>query len=645
MDEERPLPESLLEVAEGQSKERGKLTIYLGAMPGVGKTYAMLIDARIKKQAGVDIRIGYIETHGRQETEELLEGLDIIEPLIVDYNGIKLREFNLDEVLRLKPKICVVDELPHSNPPGFRNKKRYQDIEELLNAGIDVWTAMNIQHIESLFNIVYQITGVKVRETVPDEFVKNADEIKLIDIPPEELIQRLKEGKVYVPDLAQEAIRKYFRPGNIMALRELSMRIAADKLHKKLVYYMREHAIAGPWAVKEHIVVGVYASPFAEHIVRAAYRVASEIDADWTAIYVETEKHAFLSQKELDWLTKSLELAKSLGAEVVWLKDEDVANAIVRYIRSHNINKVIIGKPGKFNIFKSTILKKIAQDTQYVDIYILNPPVPQSEISFIKSKEKKILSFKSLPRLANLLIGLLCIVLVTIIGLKFGKSLNQLNLVLLFLLALSINAFLLDQYTTLFVTVLSILIFNYFFVPPYYSFGVSDISYSLSYVVLALLIFVFNAVSVRLRNSLKILESSEKKSNTLFELSKKLLRARSKEEINSITIKYIKLFVEEVAIFLRSNDHITLEAVTRSLEINEKVKGIAYWCLQNKKPAGFSTQTFSEEPYLYLPLIYKEEIYGVMILDMSKASAKDYETLSLLETISDLYIASMVKHL
>jgi len=642
MEEERPIPESLLEIAEEKQK-RGKLTIYLGAMPGVGKTYAMLSDAHIKKQEGIDIKVGFVETHGRKETEKLLEGLDIIPPLEIDYNGIKLKELNLDEILRIKPQICIIDELPHSNPPMFRNKKRYQDIEEVLNAGIDVWTAMNVQHMESISDIVYQITGVRVRETVPDEFVKNADEIKLIDLPPEELIKRLKEGKVYVPDLAQEAIKRYFRSGNIMALRELSMRIAADKLNKKLNTYMKEHAIAGPWAIKERIVVGIYASPFAEHLVRATYRVANEIDADWIAIYVETEKHAYLTDKELDWLQKALELAKSLGAEIVWIKDDDVPNAIIRYVKSHNINKIIMGKPKKFPIFRGSIFRKIAQNTKYVDIFILDPPIAEAEL-FNTSKKRISLPKLYLPKIYNIFIGLFLVFLVTFIGLQFRNFLNQLNLVFLFLSTLSLAALMLDIYSTIFATLVSIFVFDYFFVPPYYSFAISDINYFLSYTVFALMIVFINLLSIRLKRNLKQLQKSEEKSNVLFELSRKLLRINSKEECISITIRYVKIFVEDMAIFLKTKDSIHMEALTKNIDINDRVKTIVQWCIKNKKPAGFSTQTFSEDPYFYIPLIYKDDVYGVMIFDMSKSKETNYETISILETIADLFTASIVKY-
>jgi len=642
MEEERPIPESLLEIAEEKQK-RGKLTIYLGAMPGVGKTYAMLNDAHIKKQEGIDIKVGFVETHGRKETEKLLEGLDTIPSLEVDYSGIKLKEINLDEILRIKPQICIIDELPHTSPPMFRNKKRYQDIEEVLNAGIDVWTAMNVQHMESISDIVYQITGVRVRETIPDEFVKNADEIKLIDLPPEELIQRLKEGKVYVPDLAQEAIKRYFRPGNIMALRELSMRIAADKLNKKLNTYMKEHAIAGPWAIKERIVVGIYASPFAEHLVRATYRVANEIDAEWIAIYVETEKHAYLTDKELDWLQKALELAKSLGAEIVWIKDDDVPNAIIRYIKSHNINKIIMGKPKKFPIFRGSIFRKIAQNTKYVDIFMLDPPIAEAELFNIS---KKRINFPKLylPKIYNIFIGLFLVFLATFIGLQFRNYLNQLNLVFLFLLALSLAALMLDTYSTIFATLISIVIFDYFFVPPYYSFAISDINYFLSYTVFALMIVFINLLSIRLKRNLKKLQKSEEKSNVLFELSRKLLRINSKEECISITIRYVKMFVEDMAIFLKAKDSIHMEALTKNININDRVKTIVQWCIKNKKPAGVSTQTFSEDPYFYIPLIYKDDVYGVMIFDMSKSKETNYETISILETIADLFTASIVKY-
>jgi two-component system sensor histidine kinase KdpD len=425
-----------------------------------------------------------------------------------------------------------------------------------------------------------------------------------------------------------------------MALRELAMRIAAEKLNKKLNVYMKEHAIAGPWAVKERIVVGIYASPFAEHLVRSAYRVASDADADWVGIYVETEKHAYLTDKELNWLKKALDLAKSLGAEIVWIKDNDVANAIIKYIKSYNITKIIIGKPKKFSLFKESIFSKIVRETKHVDIYLLDPPVPESEL-FSSKKIQLNIPKLSLPKIYNIFVGVLLVFISAFIGVQFRNFLNELNLVFLFLLVLSLAAIRLDTYSTIFATLVSILIFGYFFVPPYYSFVISDINLFLSYAVFATMIVSINLLSVKLKRNLKQLH----KSNVLFELSRKLLRINSKEEAVSITVKYVKMFVNDVAIFLRDKDDIHVEAITENINIDERVKTIAKWCFKNKKPAGFFTQTFSQDPYFYLPLIYKDDIYGVMIFDMSNSKEIDFETMIILETIADLFTASIAKYL
>ncbi len=276
----------------------------------------MLYDARLRKQEGKGVVVCYVEHHNRPETEALLEGLEIVPIRVSEYKSIRLREMDLDAILSRKPQIALVDELAHTNTPGSRHLKRYQDAEELINAGIDVYTTLNVQHLESLNDIVLLIQGIRVRETIPDTIFESADEVKLVDLPPEELIKRLKEGKVYVKYVAERAVGHFFQPGNLLTLREMALRFAADRVDVRMRRYMKAHAIAGPWTVKEHVLVGVYASPYAEQLVRSASRLSSEMNAEWTALYVETKKDAQLSGKEREWLTNTLETAKKLGARV-----------------------------------------------------------------------------------------------------------------------------------------------------------------------------------------------------------------------------------------------------------------------------------------------------------------------------------------
>ncbi len=375
VDEEfkRPTPEAMLELAkkEEAQKVRGRLTIYFGAAPGVGKTYAMLADARLRRQDGRDIVVGYVDTHGRAETEALLEGQEIIPPQLIEYKGMRLREVDLERIIKRKPEIVLVDELAHTNAPGSRHAKRHQDVEELLNAGIDVYTTLNVQHLESLNDIVYQIIGIRVRETVPDTVLQAAEEIKLIDLPPEELLKRLSEGKVYVKGIIGVAVENFFRPGNLLALREIALRLVADSVDKRMLNYMEAHAIAGLWPVHERVLVGVFASPYAEKLVRSGFRLASELHAEWIAFHVETEKNRGFSEQEKQWLNKALDLAKTLGARVVWVKGADEAEEIAIYARNHNVTKIIIGKPRHFGLFP-TIWQRILTKTPNIDIYLLD---------------------------------------------------------------------------------------------------------------------------------------------------------------------------------------------------------------------------------------------------------------------------------
>src|SRR5512136_12676 len=318
MDEGRPNPDALLASLQRQdsASQRGKLKVFFGMAPGVGKTYAMLEAARREQAAGRAVALAYVETHGRKETDALAEGLPIIPRRGMEYRGVPLAEMDLDAVLARRPQLALVDELAHTNAPGSRHPKRYQDVQELLEAGIDVYATLNVQHIESLNDAVAQITGVTVRETIPDRVIDKAAEIELTDLPPDELIQRLKDGKVYVPDQAQRAIEKFFRAGNLTALREMTMRRAAERVDDQMRAYMRTRAIPGPWPAHERLLVCISPSPLAERLVRAARRLADELNARWTAIYVETPNHTRLSQDEKSRVARTLQLAETLGGTV-----------------------------------------------------------------------------------------------------------------------------------------------------------------------------------------------------------------------------------------------------------------------------------------------------------------------------------------
>ena len=343
---DRPDPDKLLAQVQAEEKQRvrGHLKIFFGYAAGVGKTYAMLEAAHQRKVEGVDVVVGYVETHQRVETESMLVGLEVIPPKSTIYRNIRLQEMDIDQVIKRKPHLVLVDELAHTNAPGSRHAKRYQDVEELLSAGINVYTTLNIQHLESLNDVVAQITGTKVRETIPDSVIDEVTDIELIDLPTDELLNRLKEGKVYVPEQAERAIEKFFRQGNLTALRELTMRRAAERVDDQMMDYMGKRSIPGPWPAAERLLVCVSPGAVSERLIRTARRLADELKAEWYAIYVETPNQAGMSTQQRDRVDRMLRLAEDLGAKAISVPGQSVAETVTNYARDHNITKIIIGK-------------------------------------------------------------------------------------------------------------------------------------------------------------------------------------------------------------------------------------------------------------------------------------------------------------
>src|ERR1700681_49362 len=342
--DQRPSPEALLEAARREENRAGKLRIFVGAAPGVGKTYEMLQQARARKKDGYDIVIGIVETHGRRETESLLEGLDVIPRRRLEYKGQWLEEMDLDAVIARRPQIVLVDELAHTNAPGSRHPKRYLDVEELLSRGIHVYTTVNIQHIESLNDVVAQITHIRVRETVPDSIFDRADAVELVDLTPDDLIQRLKDGKVYVPNQAERALDHYFSPGNLTALRELALRRTAERVDDQLLSHMQAHAIPGPWAAGERVLVCISEDPRSAGLIRYTKRVSDRLHAPWTALYVETQRSLQLSEEERDRIADTLRLAERLGGEATTIPVglRRIANDVVGFAQQQNVPQIII---------------------------------------------------------------------------------------------------------------------------------------------------------------------------------------------------------------------------------------------------------------------------------------------------------------
>ncbi|BBJ28480.1 DUF4118 domain-containing protein [Athalassotoga saccharophila] len=631
-EEVRPSPEELLEIANREEKsKRGKLTIYFGAAPGVGKTYAMLSDAHARKAEGIDVVIGYVETHKRPETEALLDGLEIIPPLITDYKGIKLQEVPIEKIKERKPQLVIIDELAHTNAPGSKNMKRYQDIEEILNYGIDVYTAMNVQHLESLKDVVFQITNIRVHETVPDKFVMEANEIKLVDLPPEELLKRLRDGKVYVKDMAEQAVHKFFRPGNLLALRQLALRVLADNVDEKMRNYMKAHAIAGPWVTKERVLVGIFASPYAEKLVRATYRLANELGAEWIALHVETGKNKDFSAQENKWLNDALELARSLGGWVAWVKGNDVTHEIINYAKSHNVNKIIIGKPKKAGLFH-TISDRFIFEAKGIDIYMIETQIDKT------SFERPKYHFR-VHEFLNYLSSAAGVALATGISLLLKNQLTGFDMMFIFLIPLVLTALYLGIGPSIFAIFLSILTYDYLFTRPYFSFEISDFSHLISFVVYTSIVVVISILASQSRKRVFLLKESESRSNALYEFSRDLATVESVDNVLSLMVNHIKrLFNCEIAIFLLEGEKLSIVAKTENFEINTESSGIASWVLINKKPAGFGTETISNAKVFCLPLMTsKDEAIGVIEFDfMGNKQILTMENIIVLETISHI---------
>ncbi|MEW5934062.1 MAG: universal stress protein, partial [Bacillota bacterium] len=426
---QRPDPDELL--AESVAEQRGRLTVFLGAAAGVGKTYAMLEAARERLADGIDVVAGWVETHGRPETEALLAGIPAVPPMEVEYRGRVFREMDLDALLRRRPQIALVDELAHANVPGARHAHRYQDVEELLAAGIDVYTTLNIQHVESVNDVVAQITGVRVRHTVPDRLLEQA-EIQLVDIPVEELLDRLRDGKVYLPHQAERALRKFFRPGNINALRELALRYAARRVEGQLQHYMRVHRIAGPWPVSERVMACVSSSPFSAQVIRAAKRMADGLKADLLAVHVESPDAYPGDEAARDQLARNLRLAEELGAEVITVTAADPAEALVEVARRKNVTHIVVGRPFHphgWEIWRASLPEKVMRIASGMSVHVI--PGKVTEVG--RRRPAALRGYRGYPARAYVEL-VAAIALVTLLGWMVGPALDLSNVALLFIL-------------------------------------------------------------------------------------------------------------------------------------------------------------------------------------------------------------------
>ena len=500
--------------AEEEQKGRGKLKIFLGYAAGVGKTFAMLEAAR-QRQKETDVVIAFVETHHRVETEALVNGFEIIPRRQIEYHGITLSEMDIDAVLARRPKLAIVDELAHDNAPGSRHPKRYQDVEELLAAGIDVYTTLNVQHIESGRNVVAQVTNVWVRETVPDTFIDNATEIEIVDLPPDELLKRLQEGKVYVSEQIAPAIDKFFRKGNLTALRELTMRTAARHVDEQSLEYMKTHAITGPWSAGERLLVCIGKGSSGTRLIRSARRLASQAGTDWFAVLIETPEYSRLTPEQQDQIADSLRLAQRLGAKTATIQSDSVAAGVVEYAKNNNITKIIIAKPQSKPFWGSTVVEQIIRLGGQIDIFLVSGGAEHKE-RFRKPVVVRLGSWQ------GYLEGLGLVAVASLLGELVHQLISPTTLVMLYLLCVIVTAVWIGLGPSILVSLVSVVVFDLFFIPPVLSFAVSDTQYIFTFLVLLFVGFMASYLTSRVRQQTESVRRKERQTAALYALGRDL---------------------------------------------------------------------------------------------------------------------------
>jgi two-component system sensor histidine kinase KdpD len=644
MNDDRPNPDELLaRVREEETRAgRGKLKIFFGYAAGVGKTYAMLAAARRERAEGTDLVVGYVEPHGRPETESLLEGLEALPMLSVTYRGTALREFDLDASLAREPAIILVDELAHTNAPGMRHPKRWQDVEELLAAGIDVWSTLNVQHIESLNDVIAQITGVAVKETLPDTVLERADEIELIDITPDALMERLAAGKVYVPVQAERALKNFFQKGNLAALRELSLRQAASRVQQDVDLARLERAAVAPWSTSERLLVCVGPSPSSGRIVRATKRLASSLGAEWLAVAVETgvERRQSLAVKE--GTARNLRLAEQLGAETHTLVGRKVADTLLDFAQSRNVTKIVVGKtaqPRWKQWLVGTIVDELLNKSGDIDVYIVSgegeAPVPARPSGAPQA-----------VRWDEYLAGT---VVVAVCGLLawFARTmgLSETNIVMIFLAGVAIVSAQLGRGPSIVSAIVSVLVFDFFFVPPRLTFAVSDTQYVITFAVMLGIGLLISELTSRLQAQLRASQQHERRTSELFRMTRQLSELSGSEFlVRTAGRQLTEVFDGEVVLYLREPDGSLVLRFGENTEIAKQPinEVVAQWVATNGKVAGTGTDTLPNATALFVPLAGSQEIVGALGVRAKEADRfLDPEQVRLLETCGSLVALSI----
>jgi two-component system sensor histidine kinase KdpD len=615
--EHRPSPEALLE--EARSEGRGRLKVFLGASPGVGKTYDMLRAAQMAKAQGVDVVVAIVETHGRTETADLVRGLEILPRKDVKYRGRSFAELDLEGLIRRRPKLALIDEFAHTNVPGSRHVKRYQDVEDVLAAGINVLTTLNVQHLESLNDIIARITGVRVQETLPDTVLEKADEIELVDLPPDELLKRLEDGKVYLGELAARAKEGFFTRGNLTALRELAMRAAAERIDQQMLSYMRRHAVQGPWPTRDRLLVCVGGDLVSRQLVRSAARLADTRGAPWIAVHVINSRASALADEVKDRIAETLRLAEQLGGEAVTIPGENVATEILAYARSRNVSQIVLGRPRPsplpFMLRRSVVRGVMMAAREF-------------EVTLVPAEEQRAGGGRDEPEPAarswnwgDYVWSGAATAVACAIGLVSEPLLGAANLTLWFLLSVLAVAFRLGTAPAITTAVLGAVFYDFFFIEPRFTFIMSYQQDVVNLVLFVIAAVLMGRLGGQVRGQMQALRKTARRTANLNEFSRRVAGALGREEVLNAIVEHVRatLLADNVVITQPATQKV-LPAARRGIgadyQFTESERAAAQWSWEHGEPAGYATSTMPKARWLFEPLKASNRVVGLLGLSM-----------------------------
>ncbi|WP_158047657.1 sensor histidine kinase [Skermanella pratensis] len=613
---DRPSPEALL--AEANRERRGRLKVFLGAAPGVGKTYAMLEAARDQRLDGVDVVAGIVETHGRRDTEALLAGLEVVPRRPVEYRDLTFREMDLDAILKRRPRLVLVDELAHTNIPGSRHLKRHQDVEEILAAGIDVYSTLNIQHLESLNDVVERIAGIRVRETVPDGVLQTADEIELIDLPPQTLIKRLAEGKVYVPDQARRAVDHFFSAGTLTALREMALRAAAERVDAQMVNYMRAHAIPGPWPTRERILACIGDGRAVMRLVRTAKRTADRRQAPWMAVHVETWRHAGLPEEAKNRISDALRLAGQLGAETRVVQGESVAAELLDFARARNVSQIIAGRPRRGGLpflRRRSVTAELLARADSFDVTVVGGEDEGEAKPPPAAARRKRLDWTGYA------VAAVATATASACGYGLSLFLDLPNISLIYLMAVLLVAIRHGLGPSIAVSVASFMAYNFFFTDPLFTFDIADTRNILTVVFFLITAFITSNLAARVRTQVEATRLSARRTTNLYDFSRRIAAAANQDDVLWAVVHHVASTLRGRSLVLLPEDgRLAVRAgFPPEDRLDDKARAAADWAWANAQPAGRGSATLPTSDWLFLPLKTGRGPVGVLGVQMEAA--------------------------